>query len=92
MVVVEVCIEVLQVIQNFIPILGNGRTTEILSAISPLYILAELDMRLRVCNLLDALVASDASLLSVVNFTLFSFLLLTELYYILYFCNISLLF
>ncbi|CAI8597993.1 unnamed protein product [Vicia faba] len=61
----DVCIEVLQVIQNIIPILGNGSTTKILSAVSPLYISAELDMRLRICDLLDVLVASDASVLLV---------------------------
>ncbi|XP_045811204.1 small subunit processome component 20 homolog isoform X1 [Trifolium pratense] len=61
----DVCIEVLQVIQNIIPILGNGSTAKILSAVSPLYISAELDMRLRICDLLDVLVASDASVLSV---------------------------
>ncbi|CAK8567091.1 unnamed protein product [Lathyrus sativus] len=61
----DVCIEVLQVIQNIIPILGNGSTTKILSAVSPLYISSELDMRLRICDLLDVLVASDASVLLV---------------------------
>ncbi|RHN69146.1 hypothetical protein MtrunA17_Chr3g0121561 [Medicago truncatula] len=63
----DVCIEVLQVIQNIIPILGNGSTAKILSAVSPLYISAELDMRLRICDLLDVLVASDASVLTVAN-------------------------
>lgn len=66
MLLVDVCIEVLQVIQNIIPILGNGSTAKILSAVSPLYISAELDMRLRICDLLDVLVASDASVLTVV--------------------------
>ncbi|KAL2955225.1 hypothetical protein AAZX31_18G015600 [Glycine max] len=61
----DVRVEALQVIQNIIPILGHGSTAKILSAVSPLYISAELDMRLRICDLLDALVASDASLLSV---------------------------
>ncbi|XP_027334628.1 small subunit processome component 20 homolog isoform X2 [Abrus precatorius] len=57
--------EALQVIQNIIPILGQGSTAKILSVVSPLYVSAELDLRLRICDLLDALVASDASLLSV---------------------------
>ncbi|XP_058732408.1 U3 small nucleolar RNA-associated protein 20-like isoform X2 [Vicia villosa] len=61
----DVRIEVLQVIQNIIPILGNGSTTKILSAVSPLYISTESDMRLRICDLLDVLVASDASVLLV---------------------------
>ncbi|XP_028759690.1 small subunit processome component 20 homolog isoform X2 [Neltuma alba] len=61
----DACAEVLEVIQNFIPILGNSCTTKILNAISPLYILAELDMRLRVCDLLDALATSDTSVLLV---------------------------
>ncbi|KAJ1404603.1 Down-regulated-in-metastasis protein [Sesbania bispinosa] len=60
-----VCVEAFLVIQNIIPILGHGSTTKILSAVSPLYISAELDMRLRICDLLDALAASDASVLSV---------------------------
>ncbi|KAJ1406609.1 Down-regulated-in-metastasis protein [Sesbania bispinosa] len=60
-----VCFEAFLVIQNIIPILGHGSTTKILSAVSPLYISAELDMRLRICDLLDALAASDASVLSV---------------------------
>ncbi|XP_058787152.1 uncharacterized protein LOC131661580 [Vicia villosa] len=61
----DVCIEVLQVIQNIIPILRNGSTNKILSAVSPLYISAESDMRLRICDLLDVLVAFDASVLLV---------------------------
>ncbi|KAK8473806.1 hypothetical protein PHAVU_001G253000 [Phaseolus vulgaris] len=61
----DVWIEALQVIQNILPTLGHGSTTKILSAVSPIYISAELDMRLRICDLLDALVASDASILSV---------------------------
>ncbi|CAL0335754.1 unnamed protein product [Lupinus luteus] len=61
----DVCIEALQVIQNIIPILGHGSTTKILSAVSPLYISSESDMRLRICYLLDALVESDASVLRV---------------------------
>ncbi|XP_054807809.1 U3 small nucleolar RNA-associated protein 20 isoform X1 [Prosopis cineraria] len=61
----DACAEVLQVIQNFIPILGNGCATKILNAICPLYVLAELDMRLRVCDLLDTLAASDMSILLV---------------------------
>ncbi|CAL0327253.1 unnamed protein product [Lupinus luteus] len=61
----DICIEALQVIQNIIPILGHGSTTKILSAVSPLYISSEADMRLRICDLLDALVATDASVFGV---------------------------
>lgn len=61
----DVWAEALQVIQNIIPILGHKSTAKILNTVSPLYISAELDMRLRICDLLDALVASDASVLSV---------------------------
>jgi len=64
--IIDVWVEALQVIQNILPTLGHGSTTKILSAVSPIYISAELDMRLRICDLLDALVASDASILSVV--------------------------
>ncbi|KAK2393598.1 ARM repeat superfamily protein [Trifolium repens] len=60
----DVC-KVLQVIRNIIPILGNGSTAKLLSAVSPLYISAELDMRLKICDLLDDLVEYDASVLSV---------------------------
>ncbi|KOM39691.1 hypothetical protein LR48_Vigan03g307300 [Vigna angularis] len=59
----DVWVEVLQVIQNILPTLGHESTTKILRAVSPLYISAELDMRLRICDLLDALVASNASIL-----------------------------
>ncbi|XP_027937625.1 small subunit processome component 20 homolog isoform X2 [Vigna unguiculata] len=61
----DVWVEVLQVIQNILPTLGHESTTKILSAVSPLYISAELDMRLRICDLLDALVASNTSILPV---------------------------
>ncbi|WVZ05123.1 hypothetical protein V8G54_018469 [Vigna mungo] len=61
----DVWVEVLQVIQNILPTLGHESTTKILRAVSPLYISAELDMRLRICDLLDALVASNASILPV---------------------------
>ncbi|CAJ1855344.1 unnamed protein product [Sphenostylis stenocarpa] len=61
----DVWVEALEVIQNILPTLGYGSTNKILSAVSSLYISAELDMRLRICDLLDALVASDASILSV---------------------------
>ncbi|RDY00034.1 Small subunit processome component 20-like protein, partial [Mucuna pruriens] len=61
----DVWVEALQIIQNIIPLLGHGSATKILSAVSPLYISAELDMRLRICDLLDAIVASDATVLSV---------------------------
>lgn len=85
LIVVDACAEVLEVIQNFIPILENGCTTKILNSISPLYILAELDMRLRVCDLLDALAASDTSILLVVNFALVT--LSDRTLYIVYFSN-----
>lgn len=73
--IVDVYIEVLQVIQNIIPILGNGSTAKILGAISPLYISAELDGRLRICDLLDVLVVSDASVLPVVILAFLSLLI-----------------
>ncbi|KAJ7955379.1 Small subunit processome component 20-like protein [Quillaja saponaria] len=57
----DVCIEAIQVIRDIIPVLGSGITTKILKSVSSLLISAELDMRLCICDLLDALAENDAS-------------------------------
>lgn len=62
----EVCFECLQVVRDIIPVLGNGSTSKILSAVSPLLISVGLDMRLFICDLLAALAQTDPSVLVVV--------------------------
>ncbi|XP_015574070.2 small subunit processome component 20 homolog [Ricinus communis] len=58
-------VECLQVIRDIIPVLGNESTAKILNAISPLLISVELDTRLNICGLLDALAKIDPSVLFV---------------------------
>ncbi|XP_037492635.1 small subunit processome component 20 homolog [Jatropha curcas] len=60
-----VCGECLQIIRDIIPVLGNERTKNVLNAISPLLISVELDVRLNICDLLDALAKTDPSVLFV---------------------------
>ncbi|XP_050219970.1 uncharacterized protein LOC126670312 [Mercurialis annua] len=60
-----VCVECLQIIRDIIPLLGNESSHKTLNAISPLLISAELDMRLNICDLLDALAKTDPSVLFV---------------------------
>ncbi|WCJ33154.1 ARM repeat superfamily protein [Euphorbia peplus] len=57
----DVYINYLQIIQDVMPALGNDRTTEILNAICPLLISVELNVRLSICGLLDALDKIDPS-------------------------------
>ncbi|XP_065862754.1 uncharacterized protein [Euphorbia lathyris] len=57
----DVYINYLQIIQNVMPALGNGRTMEILNAICPLLISVELNVRLSICELLGALDKIDPS-------------------------------
>ncbi|XP_059666315.1 uncharacterized protein LOC132312087 [Cornus florida] len=57
--------EVLQVIRNIVPVLGNENTAKIVNAVSPLLISAGLDVRVSICDLLDTLGENDTSLLPV---------------------------
>ncbi|XP_058180952.1 uncharacterized protein LOC131299427 isoform X1 [Rhododendron vialii] len=61
----DACVEALHVIQQMIPVLGSESTTEILNAVSPLLISVSLDLRMSVCDLLDALAGTDSSLIAV---------------------------
>ncbi|XP_031736395.1 small subunit processome component 20 homolog isoform X2 [Cucumis sativus] len=55
----------LQVVQNVVPILRSESTTKILKAVSPLLISVEQDLRLLVCDLINALAEVDSSILCV---------------------------
>ncbi|KAI8538103.1 hypothetical protein RHMOL_Rhmol09G0076200 [Rhododendron molle] len=61
----DACVEALHVIQQMIPVLGSESRTEILNAVSPLLISVSLDLRMTVCDLLDALAGTDSSLIAV---------------------------
>lgn len=65
-VVAEVALKSLEVVRDIIPIVGTSCTKKILTAVSPLLVSVELDMRLCICDLLDALAKADASVLFVV--------------------------
>ncbi|KAI8539167.1 hypothetical protein RHMOL_Rhmol09G0160300 [Rhododendron molle] len=60
-----VCVEALNVIRQMIPVVGSESTTKILSAVSPLLASVSLDVRMSVCDLLDALAGTDSSLVTV---------------------------
>lgn len=55
-------------VQNVVPLLGSESTTKILKAVSPLLISVEQDLRLLVCDLINALAEVDSSILCVVKF------------------------
>uniref|UniRef100_A0A2P2MF27 Uncharacterized protein n=1 Tax=Rhizophora mucronata TaxID=61149 RepID=A0A2P2MF27_RHIMU len=63
----DLFVECLQVIRDIIPVVGMGSTTKILNAVSPLLLSAELDLRLCICDLLDALAKTDPSVIFVAN-------------------------
>ncbi|KAL4289520.1 hypothetical protein GQ457_14G012480 [Hibiscus cannabinus] len=64
----DTCLEAIQVIQDIIPVLGNERTTEILNAVAPLLISSKLDIRVFICDLLEALARTDSSVLVVAGY------------------------
>ncbi|XVE81263.1 hypothetical protein DITRI_Ditri15bG0049500 [Diplodiscus trichospermus] len=61
----DICVEVIQIIRDIIPVLGSERTSEILNAVAPLLISVKLDVRVFICDLLDALARTDSSALTV---------------------------
>ncbi|GMP78029.1 hypothetical protein CsSME_00034114 [Camellia sinensis var. sinensis] len=61
----DACVEALQAIRHIIPVLGTESTTEILNAVSPLLISVGLDVRMSICDLLDALAGRDSSVIAV---------------------------
>ncbi|XP_021290199.1 small subunit processome component 20 homolog isoform X1 [Herrania umbratica] len=60
-----ICLDAIQVIRDIIPVLGSERTTEIINAVAPLLISVKLDIRVFICDLLEALARTDASVLVV---------------------------
>ena len=62
--------EALQAIQHIIPVSGNESTAKIMNAISQLLISAGLDVRMSICDLLDALAVNDSSAYPVVMIVL----------------------
>lgn len=62
----DVSLEAMQVLRDIIPVSGSGSTKQILNAVSPLLVTAEMDMRLCICELLEVLAKSDPSTLVVV--------------------------
>ncbi|KAE8708758.1 Non-imprinted in Prader-Willi/Angelman syndrome region protein [Hibiscus syriacus] len=64
----DTCLEAIQVIQHIIPVLGNERTTDILNAVAPLLISSKLDIRVFICDLLEALARTDSSVLVVAGY------------------------
>ncbi|KAJ4846039.1 hypothetical protein Tsubulata_002554 [Turnera subulata] len=59
----DVCAEYLRVVRDIIPLSGSAVSSKILSTITPLLVSAGLDMRLSICDLLDALGSTDPSVL-----------------------------
>lgn len=62
----DFCLHILQIIQHVVKVLGTENSVKILSSVSPLLTFAGLEVRVAVCNVLNALSESDSSLLSVV--------------------------
>ncbi|GAV59009.1 LOW QUALITY PROTEIN: DRIM domain-containing protein, partial [Cephalotus follicularis] len=63
----DVCTEAMQVIRDIVPVLGSESTSKILNGVSSLLVSAELDMRLCICDLLDAVAKTDPSVVVVAN-------------------------
>ncbi|KAL8136927.1 hypothetical protein V2J09_002928 [Rumex salicifolius] len=60
----DASMEALQILREVVPVLECDTTTIILGSLAPLLIVAKLDLRLSVCELLAALAQKDTSLLS----------------------------
>ncbi|PSS35668.1 Small subunit processome component like [Actinidia chinensis var. chinensis] len=59
----DVCVEALHVIRHIIPVLESESTKEILNAASLLLISVGLEVRMSICDLIDALGATDSSVI-----------------------------
>ncbi|KAI5337169.1 hypothetical protein L3X38_016438 [Prunus dulcis] len=57
----DFCFEVVQVIRDIVPVLGSEITNKILNAVSPLLTSTDLDKRVFICDLLDAVARVDPS-------------------------------
>ncbi|ONI16067.1 hypothetical protein PRUPE_3G077100 [Prunus persica] len=58
----DFCFEVVQVIRDIVPVLGSEITNKILTAVSPLLTSTDLDKRVFICDLLDAVARVDPSI------------------------------
>lgn len=79
----DFCFEAVQVIRDMVPILGNEFTYKILNAVSPLLTSTDLDKRVFICDLLEAVARADPSVQFVVSCDPFS--LLVVLHWLCYF-------
>ncbi|OMO92169.1 Down-regulated-in-metastasis protein [Corchorus capsularis] len=64
----DICLEAIQVVRDIIPVVGTGRTTDILNAVAPLLISVKLDIRVSICDLLEVLARTDASVVVVARY------------------------
>ncbi|OMO88554.1 Down-regulated-in-metastasis protein [Corchorus olitorius] len=64
----DICLEAIQVLRDIIPVVGTGRTTDILNAVAPLLISVKLDIRVSICDLLEVLARIDASVVVVARY------------------------
>lgn len=64
---VDVCMGALQILRDIVPALQSETNTKILKAITPILISAQRDVRLSICDLLDALAEKDSSIRSMVK-------------------------
>ncbi|OMO49638.1 Down-regulated-in-metastasis protein [Corchorus capsularis] len=64
----DICLEAIQVVRDIIPVVGTGRTTDILNAVAPLLIFVKLDIRVSICDLLEVLARTDASVVVVARY------------------------
>ncbi|KAH9620789.1 hypothetical protein KSS87_018169 [Heliosperma pusillum] len=60
----DVCMEALQILRDLMPLLSYESTSKILNGVSPILISARLDLRLSICDLIDALAECDTSICS----------------------------
>lgn len=71
----DFCFEAVQVIRDIVPVLGSEITNKVLNAVSPLLTSTDLDKRVFICDLLEALARADPSVQFVVlHESLFLFL------------------
>lgn len=74
----------MQVIRDIVPVLGSDVTNNILNAVSPLLTSTDLDKRIFICDLLEALARADPSVHFVVlcePCSLFRFTTLISLFF-----------
>jgi U3 small nucleolar RNA-associated protein 20 len=60
------CVDILQIIQHVVKVVGSESSEKIITSVSPLLTSAGLEVRVAVCDVLNALSESDISVLAVV--------------------------